>query len=126
MIVLTASFPCIKIRNNFTGFEPRYRVRVSDISPVTESSTLLRSTPFCQRKKDQLFSFVLKQTQRFAHSTCKPIFKNEVVVGPTCCSRPLVVSTTIPPSVVFISTMHKVSAGAGNACILNRLKQSYK
>lgn len=44
--ILTASLPCILIRNSFTGRDPRYRVRVSARSPVTWSNTVRSNTPF--------------------------------------------------------------------------------
>lgn len=57
---LTASLPCIIIRNSFTGFEPMYRVRVSDMSPVMESRTLRKRTPFWQKRID------LRRATRFS------------------------------------------------------------
>ena len=44
--LLTASEPCIMIRNSLTALEPRYLVLVSDRSPVTVSRPVRSSTPF--------------------------------------------------------------------------------
>jgi hypothetical protein len=38
--------PCIFALNNFTGFVPKYRVRVSLKSPDTASMTVRNNTPF--------------------------------------------------------------------------------
>lgn len=43
---LTASWACIRTLKSLTGREPRYRVRVSDRSPVTGSKTVRSNTPF--------------------------------------------------------------------------------
>lgn len=42
----TASCPCILTLKSLTGRDPRYRVLVSDRSPVTGSKTVRSSTPF--------------------------------------------------------------------------------
>ena len=53
--VHTASEPCVVMRNSLTGREPRYRVRVSDRSPVTLSSTVRSSTPFWTDRRSALY-----------------------------------------------------------------------
>ncbi len=50
--LLTASDPCITILKSLTGLEPRYRVLVSDKSPVTMSNIVLSNTPFCKPKNN--------------------------------------------------------------------------
>lgn len=90
----TASWPCIRTRNSFTGRDPRYRVRVSDKSPVTGSRTVLSSTPFCS-----------------------PIFRYRKPIEPL---SPSSSCFSVPP----ISTIHKDSGWAGRACMLRGCKQS--
>lgn len=45
-VTLTASDPCMVILNSLTARDPKYRVLVSDRSPVTVSNTVRSKTPF--------------------------------------------------------------------------------